>query len=55
MWVSVVFISFCRCATPKRCCSSMMTRASRLNWMSFCMIAWVPTMIASSPEAIHFF
>ena len=55
MWVSIALMSFCRCATPKRCCSSMMTRARRLNCTSFCIIAWVPTIIASSPEAIHFF
>ena len=55
VWVSAALTSFCRCATPKRCCSSIITKARRLNCISFCMIACVPTIIASSPEAIHFF
>ena len=40
-----------RCATPKRCCSSVTTRPSLANSTPSLMSAWVPTASCASPEA----
>ena len=42
-----------RWATPKRCCSSMMASASRLNSTLSWITAWVPTTSVASPLAIR--
>ena len=49
--VSPFSINFSRCRTPKRCCSSVMTRARSANSTLSCNIACVPTTTSHSPSA----
>ena len=42
------------CLVPKRCCSSMMTKARCLKLTAFCIKACVPIKIGISPSATHF-
>ena len=51
--VSSLLRSASRCATPKRCCSSMMASANWWNSTLLWMMACVPTTSRASPEAIN--
>ena len=42
--------SLARCATPKRCCSSMTAMPKRRNCTLSSSTAWVPTRMLTSPE-----
>ena len=44
--------SFWRCATPKRCCSSIIQSERRENWVSSVRIACVPTIKSILPSLI---
>src|SRR3989344_3630454 len=51
--ISSFLTSFCLCAVPKRCCSSMIIKAKFLNFTVFCIRECVPSKIGISPFRTH--